>query len=110
MERILEFANRAIGRQQTDPSAASQITALKAFNAAKKLELAAQYSQAIQSYRKVLASAAPNLPVEEATERLKVLTSEHKEAVTQADREEEIRAIVRSAVESIPRRNPGMPY
>ena len=53
------------------------VTAIRAYLAGQNFELAEQWSDAILSYKAVLASAAEPGPIKEAAERLKVLAREH---------------------------------
>lgn len=98
VEKIMSFSSKGLGREESTAQR-GQLTALQTFNAAKKLEAANQWASAIQAYRKVISASGDFIPVEEATERLKVLSSQHKDALAQVDREEDIRAIVKSAME-----------
>ncbi|CAN5586213.1 hypothetical protein BH09VER1_BH09VER1_40500 [soil metagenome] len=108
-ESILKVSTKSFGRQQTNATFSSLLGGIQAFNSGKKLENAGQFAAAIQAYRKVLTTSGPYLPVNEATERLRVLTDQHKDAVAQLDKEEEIRSLVKSVLESSPRR-PYPPY
>ena len=81
--------------------------ALNSFVAGKHLEEAGQYTSAIVAYRKVVASSAEFVPREEAAECLKKLGLEHSEAVEKAGREQEIREIVKTIIDSLPPREPG---
>ena len=100
--RILSGSTRSANRSASNSSGGSIEKAIKAYIVGQRLEAAGQYASAIQSYRRVLAVSGDLAPIEEATERLKKLSAEHKDAVAQVDRDEEIRDIVKSVLEAMP--------
>ncbi len=108
VEKILSFISRRFGRQHSGASAAGQLNAVQAYTAGQRLEAAGQFAAAIQSYRRVLTSTGDYLPIDQASERLRELSEQHKDIITQIQREDEIREIIRTTLESTPRRNP--PY
>ncbi len=61
---------------------------------AQRLEAAAQYAAAIRTYRAVILSPGNLIPVDEVVAHLRQLTDEHKDALAQIDREENIRDAV----------------
>src|SRR5205085_7161899 len=57
------------------------LNALRAFFTAQNLELAEQWTEAVQAYKSVLQSASERAPVQAAAERLKALAKEHPDAM-----------------------------
>lgn len=60
------------------------LPALRAYISGQNLELAALWSEAVDSYRAVLRSVSPRAPINDAAERIKVISKEHPEAVRPA--------------------------
>ncbi|MEA3209105.1 MAG: hypothetical protein QOE70_2162 [Chthoniobacter sp.] len=60
------------------------LPALRSFFAAQNLELAEQWTDAVQAYKAVLQAVSERAPIKAAAERLKALTKEHPEAFTPA--------------------------
>jgi hypothetical protein len=69
-------ASRTNGAARTDDT----IEALRAYFSGQNLELADQWAEAAQAYKSVLRSVSDRAPIQEAAQRLKVLTREHPEA------------------------------
>lgn len=98
--KLLSAESRTSDRR--DPSARATEGVVADFVAGKRLEEAGQSASAIAAYRRVIANSADYAPRDEAAERLKKLADAHPEAAEKATREEEVRQIVKTVLESRP--------